>query len=233
MEGFTVSFINTDGLVLIGPGSEWLWTAFSGLALVVTFLAIYRQLHLERGAAAIEQMDRLSREWRSERIARASLAVAEALEAGTAPDALPSSAVAELGEFWEKVGYLVRSGHVDPRLVHELMTWRVQLWWTWLRPLIVTIRDRDQNPLGWSEFEWLAGAMARLDAKLGVRMPSDLAAERPRMIAGLRASIAAEEALRTVPVRIVATPVEVTTVRPHDDDGQESTAPGDVAPAVA
>jgi hypothetical protein len=43
-----VVLINTEGSALIGPGSEWFWTAVSGAVLAVTFLAIYRQLRLQR-----------------------------------------------------------------------------------------------------------------------------------------------------------------------------------------
>ena len=39
-----MSLINTDGLALIGPGSEWFWTALQFTALAITFIAIYRQL---------------------------------------------------------------------------------------------------------------------------------------------------------------------------------------------
>jgi hypothetical protein len=42
-----VRFIS-DGVVFIGSGSEWFWAAVSGLALAVTFIAIYRQLRLQR-----------------------------------------------------------------------------------------------------------------------------------------------------------------------------------------
>jgi hypothetical protein len=34
-----VKLINTDGMSFIGPGSEWFWTALSGLVLAVTFSA--------------------------------------------------------------------------------------------------------------------------------------------------------------------------------------------------
>jgi len=43
-----VKFVNTDGMVFIGPGSEWFWTAVSGMALAITFIAIYRQLRGQR-----------------------------------------------------------------------------------------------------------------------------------------------------------------------------------------
>jgi hypothetical protein len=45
-----VTLINTEGLALFGPGSEWFWTALQFTALAITFYAIYRQLqaqHLE------------------------------------------------------------------------------------------------------------------------------------------------------------------------------------------
>ena len=52
MEGAGVKLINTDGLAFIGPGSEWFWTALSGIVLAVTFLGIYRQLRIARSANA-------------------------------------------------------------------------------------------------------------------------------------------------------------------------------------
>ena len=51
-----MTLINTDGMAFIGPGSEWFWTALSGLVLAVTFFAIYRQLRLQRNQGAIEQI---------------------------------------------------------------------------------------------------------------------------------------------------------------------------------
>ena len=56
-----MTFINTDGMAFIGPGSEWFWTALSGIVLAVTFLAIYRQLRLQRNQGAIEQIASSSR----------------------------------------------------------------------------------------------------------------------------------------------------------------------------
>ena len=39
-----MKLINTDGMSFIRTGSEWFWTALSGVVLAVTFLGIYRQL---------------------------------------------------------------------------------------------------------------------------------------------------------------------------------------------
>ncbi len=48
MEAGDVKFINTDGMVFIGPGSEWLWAALTGLVLAGTAIAIYRQLRVQQ-----------------------------------------------------------------------------------------------------------------------------------------------------------------------------------------
>ena len=49
-----MKFINTDGMAFIGPGSEWFWTALSGLILAVTFIPIYRQLRTQRAVAVFK-----------------------------------------------------------------------------------------------------------------------------------------------------------------------------------
>jgi hypothetical protein len=43
-----MEIINTDGMALIGPGSEWFWTALQFTALAITFVAIYRQLRTQQ-----------------------------------------------------------------------------------------------------------------------------------------------------------------------------------------
>ncbi len=65
--------VSSEPVVLIGPGSERFWTALSGLVLAVTFVAIYRQLRLQRSAAAIEQLNSIAREWQSERMGQSLL----------------------------------------------------------------------------------------------------------------------------------------------------------------
>jgi len=231
-----VKLINTDGLALIGPGSEWFWTAISGIVLAVTFLAIYRQLRLQSNAAAIDQVERISREWSSERMGRHILAIFVALETGADPAAIPDRAATEVGDFWDKVGYLVRNEHVDRRLVHGNLSHQVQRWWARLRPFALARRELQGADL-WSSFEWLAAEMAKLDAKVGwsVRTdPEDLVAHLSRGIAELREALAAEEALRTVPVRLVTTPVEVRSVRANSEAGPEPIGPGDdISPAAA
>ena len=43
-----MKLINTDEMVFIGPGSEWLWAALTGIVLAGTGVAIYRQLRVQQ-----------------------------------------------------------------------------------------------------------------------------------------------------------------------------------------
>lgn len=69
-----MKLINTDGMALIGPGSEWFWTAVSWIILAVTFIAIYRQLRAQNAANALQRMEALQGTWTSERMIHARLA---------------------------------------------------------------------------------------------------------------------------------------------------------------
>ena len=214
-----MKLINTDGLALIGPGSEWFWTALSGLVLGVTFIAIYRQLRLQRDAAAIEQVNGLLTEWSSERMARAKLTVLLALDAGTDPLDLPDRAVSHVGFFLQRVGYLAQGGHMDRRLVYEHLGNQIQYWWALVRPRVLAEREASHDPGLWQGFEWLAGDAAARDADRGVPALDEaaLAKSVPSFIEHFQQAIELEEALRTVSIRLPATPILVTSVRPEHD----------------
>jgi hypothetical protein len=213
--GRGVTFINTDGMSFIGPGSEWFWTALSGIVLAVTFLAIFRQLQLQRSAAAVEQLNDIMREWSSERLARAKFTVLVALEAGTDPVDLPSRAVSTVGFFWQRVGFLVRGGNVDRQLVYANLGDQVQVWWGLIYPRAVAEAALN-DPNVWHDFAWLAADAAAVDAKRGVNRevdPDSVRAAIPAMIAHFREAIELEEALRSVTVRLTPMPISVSSVR--------------------
>jgi hypothetical protein len=208
-----VQLINTQGMALIGPGSEWFWTAISGVVLAITFLAIYRQLRLQRDSAAIEQVAEMERVWTSERMSRSKLAVLLALESGTPPLDIPDKAATHIGDFWERMGYLTRTGHMNRKFVYDQWTILAQTWWARLLPSTLAWRERDEEPEIWVEFEWLARTMAAMDAKAGVTRslgPEALARGLPISINQMREAVEIDEALRTVTVRLAQLPIPVT-----------------------
>ena len=52
-----MSVLNTEGLSLFGPGSEWFWSMLQFVVVAVTLLGIYSQLRLGRSANAFAQLD--------------------------------------------------------------------------------------------------------------------------------------------------------------------------------
>jgi hypothetical protein len=183
---------------IFGPG--WVWSLLSLVLVVGSLLGLYRQLQLQHDVAATEQLGGLLSEWSSERMCRAKLTILLAIQEGVEPERLPTRAVSHVGFFWQRIGYLVRTGHMDRQLVHRHLGPQVQVWRAWLRP--------DD----WEDFVWLADASAAMDVKEKVAPwldPASLADHVSASITHFRDAVELEEALRTVTVRLTPTPIPV------------------------
>jgi hypothetical protein len=201
-----VKFINTDGMAFIGPGSEWFWTALSGIVLAVTFIAIYRQLRLQRSQGAIEQIDAFTREWNSERLLSYRLTLLVALQDGTDPAHVPDAAARTLSNWWEGIGTLARAGHLDWRVLWDNHGNTSQLWWGYLGPYCRAVRALLEEPTTYENFAWLAAAMDAKDRRAGRRAIYSEARLTARLDGGVnvaRELIRIEQSLRTV---ILASP---------------------------
>jgi hypothetical protein len=205
-----VKFINTDGMAFIGPGSEWFWTALSGIVLAVTFIAIYRQLRLQRSQGAIEQIDAFLREWNSERLLSYRLNVLIALQDGVDPAHVDDAFAAMLGNYWEGMGTLARAGHLDRRLLRENHGNTCQLWWGYLGPYCRALRARMEAPALYENFEWLSGEMDR-GGKSVIYDEARLAAMLDGAVNNTRERLRIEQSLRTV---ILASPEAVPAAPP-------------------
>jgi hypothetical protein len=226
-----VKFINTDGMAFIGPGSEWFWTALSGLVLAITFIAIYRQLRLQRGQGAIEQIEAFLREWNSERLLSYRLNVLVALQGGAEPAHLPDAAAQTLANYWEGIGTLARAGHLDRRLLWDNHGNSCQAWWGYVGPQCMATRARLEDPGVYENFEWLAAAMDAMDRRAGRRVVYNEALLTGLLDGGvtnLRERLRIERSLRTV----IIAPPEVMTA-PTAPAGVPSVAPAADAAASA
>ncbi len=150
---------------ILGPGSEWFGSMVSGLVLAITFIAIYRQLRLQAGAGAVEQMHAIQREWETEVLARHRLAILVALRDGTDPTSVPAGAASKVCDYWERLGYLVRAGHISPALVPEYNGPAARQWWALLRPGVRAYRAEFSLASLFEHFEWLARRMAEIDRR--------------------------------------------------------------------
>ncbi len=206
-----MKFINTDGMAFIGPGSEWFWTAISGIVLAVTFLGIFRQLRIARSANAFEQMNRILNDWDSERLTRNRLEILLALKDGAMPDQLPDGAATSIIDFWDDTASLVRAGHVDRALMYDTLRASCRQWWAMLAPYLRRIRVETGVMGGGDHFEWLAGVMADMERKAGATSQyadeERLASTLDRRIWQARSEIRIAEELRAVIVRPLSPPL--------------------------
>ena len=205
-----MKIINTDGLVLFGPGSEWLWFMLQFLALATTFYAIYRQLRLQASQGAVEQVEGLNREYDSERMLRYRLAIAVAERDEIA---YPLGAARVIVNFWDGLGALVRKGHLDANLYWDSTGNYCQTAWASLEPFVQQSRADTGVPLNGEHFEWLAAKMTSLDHRAGIDIVIDrayVARLRDRSIAAMEEMLRVEEALRAV----VTTPPPVPAAAP-------------------
>ena len=209
-----MKLINTDGMAFIGPGSEWFWTALTGLVLAVTFLGIYRQLSIARSANAREQMSSFDREWGSERMARHRLAVLVAMRDGSDQTHLGNGSPEAIANFWETMGNLTRRGYLDSKLMWDSGPGaQADPWWGWLAPHIRRQRAEGGGPTLYENFEWYASTVTVLNRRSGAS-PRDeawLAAHLEGEITFEQRVLRVEQALRTV---IVASPEAEPSARP-------------------
>ena len=190
--------INTQGLALIGPGSEWFWSMLQFVVVAVTLVGIYYQLRSSQSANAFTQLGGLVDEWHGERMIRKRLAVSIALRDGADPANLPDAPAEAVANYWEKVGSLSRAGHVAPSLVAEGLS-GVERWWGILAPWVQRVRTDDGNPSFYEHFEWLAGVLVGLHPEMAFDRESFDRTLEQRIVA-FEADLRDLEAMRTVVV---------------------------------
>src|SRR5689334_15169109 len=158
---------SADEIVLVGPGSEWFWTAVSGIVLAVTFVAIYRQLALARSANAFEQVERMTSIWESELASRHKLAILESIAAGTPLDSIPQGSATFVQNFWEQNAALVRAGHVDLKMMYPQFGPNIRYWHAVTAPNMRRYRQENQVRV-FEYFDWLNDRMTEVDRHRGV-----------------------------------------------------------------
>lgn len=206
-----MTVVNTEGLTLVGAGSEWFWSMLQFVIVAITLVGIYVQLRQDRAANAFAQASAMRQEWEGEFLTRRRLATMIALRDGAA-DADVLTFATPVANFWENVAGLVRAGHVALPLVYQYLGAACQTTWNLLEPHVRRVQATEGAAV-WGDFEWLASQFERLQAasgEAGAVTGESFAARAPEIIASLRQSIVDFEAMRTV---IVASP-EATATTP-------------------
>ena len=181
--------------MLVGPGSEWFWSAVSGIVLTITVIALYRQVRLQAHSTAIEQLTTFEAEWASERLNRFKLDVLRELRDGTDPVRLSEGPTFAVFNFWERTGSLAKGQHLDVALLTTVNLGVCQQWWGTLRPWVMALRA-EIGPTFGEGFEWLAAAVTKVNRRQGNR-DMDSLGDLNEFIATLEYRIGVEVALRS------------------------------------
>jgi hypothetical protein len=184
-----------DGLILIGPGSEWFWTAFQGVVVAASLWALFRQLRMQTAQKMRDDVASLQAEYYSERMLRYRLVVSTAFRDGTAPNELPQGAAFALEHFWEEVAGFTKAKHLDKRVMADYLGTHACVAWTALEPFIQYIRQELQDDLFAEGFERFVKEIVRIDPTLAteLNLPRSRYAQG---VARLEELIAVETALR-------------------------------------
>ncbi len=105
-----MTLINTDGIALIGPGSEWFWTMAQFVAVVVTLLAIYRQLRAQGSSNALARLEALTSRYESRELTLARLHTALSLRFDAEPTV--TRAMRQVDGFFADLENLYDGGHI-------------------------------------------------------------------------------------------------------------------------
>ena len=204
-----MQLVNWSG-ALIGPGSEWFWAMLQFVVVAGTLIGLYRQLRLQSSQEAIQQLGAFDRDWRDELNTRVCLEILVAVRDGVDRAHVPEGPAVSIGAFWEKVGGLVKAGHIDPDLLWNGSGGDCAVWWTTLAPTTRRLRAEVEGPTYLENFEWLAGIMDEKNLLAG-QLPTDeawLASNMERRIRMFQDLIRIQQSLRTV---VIASPEPVQT----------------------
>jgi hypothetical protein len=116
---------------------------------------------------------------------------------------IPLGAGVSVGNYFEGLASLSRSGHLDLKLLRRVFGLVTVRWWSVLEPFVQ--RQRVDNGVSvFEDFEWLAGMLTSMDRRAGRNLTIDAAYVANWLasgaIEGLQDNVRVEEALRSVTI---------------------------------
>lgn len=172
-----MSLVNLDGTSIFGAGSEWFWSMAQFMLVAVSIYGVYVQVRAQRAASVTEQTAEWEAKWMEEPFAVQRLAALVDLEVLGSDEGLPWS-FADVGDFFERIGYLTAKGHLRVDDVWHYLRQPIGVWWIVAESHLERTRADLGNSSLYEWFEKLEGEMRRIDVKaLGQRLEFGTPAE--------------------------------------------------------
>ena len=155
---------------LIGPGSEWFWSAAQFLVVIVSVAGLYRQLRQVNAANAVQRMESLQGLWNSEALIQARLRVAIWRKHRTtdAPGYADQAALSSVCGFFENLSDLEVDRYITWKEIENTWGQALVVWWALLAPTIQALRVQS-SPTVYGGFESIARRAERVSNELGHR----------------------------------------------------------------
>lgn len=135
-----------------GQGSEWFWAFLQTLILLISLLAIFRQLRLQHKANITAVLERLSTVWESQDMSQSRLVLLRAKQSQSFSINRKQEGVIK---FLEELGIYVRTGIIPGALAWEFFSYEVERYWPVAEPFIQKIREDSNDSTYFSNAEWL------------------------------------------------------------------------------
>jgi hypothetical protein len=159
-----MSLVNLNGMTIFGAGSEWVWSMAQFILVAASILGIYFQLRAQRASSLHDQIEAWERTWNEERFVVIRLGALVDLDGRKPDQGLPTSSD-EIGEFFERLGYLTAKKHLRSNDVWHSMRHSIGRWWMLMGPYLAETRKELENPALYEWFEKLEVEMRGLDRK--------------------------------------------------------------------
>jgi hypothetical protein len=144
--------------------NSWIFSAAQAALLLFGFIFVGRQIRLARDQNSISHLNFFRREWNSEPLLRARLAVVQN-SSREEPDLEGYEDV--VASFLEDLGAAIRVGQVNTEHVWSYYSYHVDGYWMILRPKVEFYRQKTQDKFYFKGFEDLQKLSERISRKKG------------------------------------------------------------------
>lgn len=142
---------------IVGKDSEWFWTMTQAMIVLVSLVAIYRQIQLQRSSNALQLLVELRQEWYSKKMVRYRKGVCDQYPVDIGKEM--TNAETEVANFFENLGLFHKKRTIPTDLIWELYSVHIENIWPMLKERINRLRTTEGDPTILSNFQDLLKAM--------------------------------------------------------------------------